>query len=283
MPVWAAAGHGTDSECLSQAGPLGGGSQRGWLVGLHCCHQDFLRGGDTSQSQSLTQDVCRCYGKHPSAHCSVPSAWGGSCHRWAGADLSISVLEALGRAPLHLGVKIAPKNPAVTRHRGWSEVKVQQEPRGGPDLQEHRGSVTGRCPSRCSARPRLWPQCRCRGRAGRFPGGAAVAVGKPPSVHTVLAGAEVFHLPQFLLIKRMNYISVAGSALSPVVLCTPGELCVSVRSFMRCLSGGCWCRRMAPGGLGCAPHLSHWAHPNRCLSPGPAAAPSCPWSGSADG
>lgn len=30
-----------------------------------------------------------------------------------------------------------------------------------------------------------------------------------PWVRTVLAGAEVFHLPQFLLIKRMNYSSAA--------------------------------------------------------------------------
>lgn len=45
----------------------------------------------------------------------------------------------------------------------------------------------------------------CVGQAVSGVGGLALR--EPPSVHAVLAGAEVFHLPQFLLIKRMNYIS----------------------------------------------------------------------------
>lgn len=93
----------------------------------------------------------------------------------------------------------------------------------------------------------------------------AGAAGKPPSVHTVLAGAEVFHLPQFLLIKRMNYISVASSGnLSPLVLSTP-ELCFSLRKEQGGLCGtsqtrSLGCRGREDGaevlwGLGCAPHL----------------------------
>lgn len=79
---------------------------------------------------------------------------------------------------------------------------------------------------------------------------------------------KLFHLPQFLLIKRMNYISVAGSGnLSPLVLSTPwGALLLlrkeqGVLAAPRMRSGGC--RRWEDGakvpcGLGCAPRLSCW-------------------------
>lgn len=128
------------------------------------------------------------------------------------------------------------------------------------------------------SQPRLWPQRRCRRRAGWLPSGAG-AVGKPPSVHTVLAGAEVFHLPQFLLIKRMNYISVASSGnLSPFVLGAPRGALLLLKEragrFMRHLSDEvCWL--LMPGGwsrsaLGSrlcpSPALRGLI---TCLSPGP--------------
>lgn len=139
--------------------------------------------------------------------------------------------------------------------------------------------------------PRRWPRCRCRRRAGGLPSRAGAA-GNPPSVHTVLAGAEIFHLPQFLLIKRMNCVSVARSGnLSPppLVLSAPRGALLRrkerARSFMRPLSNegwwlpvpGGWSRSALGGALALGLSAEHG------LSPGPRCR-SCshPWSDSAD-
>lgn len=106
------------------------------------------------------------------------------CPRAHSATGPNSSVTAPAQAPLHLGVNQLQKNL-------FGDIGVWHQPWGGLCLLGPRGSSTCGCPQVCGGH---W-------------------VGETPWVRTVLAGAEVFHLPQFLLIKRMNYSSVAASGI----------------------------------------------------------------------
>lgn len=131
-------------------------------------------------------------GRGPGARHAMPCDWGElqlphSAACWAGAAPSSSVLGA--QAPLNSGAKQLLVNAGAQQH------------------------------SAGSARPH---PCVC-GWAVSGVGGSGPA-GTPP-VGAVLAGAEVFHLPQILLIKRMNYVSLCCQECQSVIPCPEHHSC----------------------------------------------------------
>lgn len=177
--------------------------------------------------ESLFQDICRCHGKCPRAHWSCSAT--ASC-RAAPPHFSVT---APGRAPLNLGVKQLQKNllgDIGVWHRPWGVWACWGPVAAASVMSPGVWGVTGR---------------------GR--------VGESPWVRMVLAGAEVFHLPQFLLIKRMNYSSGAASGICHPC---PGHA-----------GGAELCSRPAQGGFCGTPPgqlcLSSQLIPQCCPSPGP--------------